>query len=85
MIRVDYRLMAKGRKKGIMLFNGQFLKLDEDDNPLDAVFYSSPGYVIGVDEEACLNQIRAKLKDKYIGFRVISEDDIAKQEQVTKE
>lgn len=82
MIRVDYRLMAKGRKKGIMLFNGQVIELKE---PIPTVYYSSESYVIGPDEETCLNKIRAKLKDKYIGFRVISEDDIVKQEQVAKE
>lgn len=82
MIRVDYRLMAKGKKKAIMLFNGQIIELEE---PIPAVYYSSESYVIGPDEETCLNKIRSKLKNKYIGFRVISEDDIAKQEQMTKE
>ncbi len=50
------------------------------EEPIDAVFYSSPGYVMGVDEEACLNQIRPKLKNKYIGFRILNQYDPDKKE-----
>jgi len=77
--------MAKGRKRGITLFNGQIIKFKEDENPIDAVFYSSPKYVIGVDEESCLDQIRTKLKDKYIGFRVINEEDLKNISKEVKE
>ncbi|MFH2116749.1 MAG: hypothetical protein ABII85_01755 [Bacillota bacterium] len=73
MIRVDYKLMAKGKRKSLVLFNGQVLPLVE---PIDAVYYSTPGYVIGSDEEACLIKIREKVKNKYIGFQVIHQEQL---------
>ena len=75
MIRLTYVLMAKGKANGIRLLNGQFIKTEE---PIDAVYYGSKGYVIGNDEESCLAQIRPKLKRKYEGIRILSIDSVEK-------
>jgi len=77
MIKLTYVLMGKGTKNGIRLFNGQFIKTEE---PIDAVYYGSQGYVIGNDEESCLAQIRPKLKRKYEGIRVLKTENLVKQE-----
>lgn len=73
MIKVHYSLMAKGKQNKLRLINGQVVELEE---PIDAVYYSSPAYVVGQDEETCLNKIRQKLKRMYIGFKVLKQENI---------
>lgn len=68
MYKLDYVLIAKGLKTHIHLFNRQVIKLDK---PIQAIYYGSRGYVIGQDEESCMQQVRLKLKNKYEGFGVI--------------
>jgi hypothetical protein len=68
MYKLDYVLIAKGYKTHIHLFNGQVIKLDK---PMNAIYYGARGYVIGQDEESCMQQVRLKLKKKYEGFGVI--------------
>lgn len=73
MIKMYYRLMAKGKRNAIRLFNGQFIL---PTKPIDAVYYGSEAYVIGKDEESCLNAIRPKMKTKYIGFKIIKQEEM---------
>lgn len=76
MIKVTYALMSKGKANGIRLINEQVIKADE---PIDAVYYSKPSYVIGSDEETCLAIIRLKLKNRYEGFRVLETKNLSKE------
>jgi hypothetical protein len=77
MIKVTYSLMAKGKANGIRIFmNKQVIKAEE---PIDAVYYGQPQYVIGSDEEACYAKIRPKLKNRYEGFRVLQIENLKKE------
>jgi hypothetical protein len=64
--------MAKGKKTHISVL-GQIKPLNTTWN---VPYYSNEKYVVGVDEEDCLNKIRPMLKNKYEGFRVIKQKEI---------
>jgi hypothetical protein len=72
MYKLEYVMIGKG-KQSVLRIGRQYFKLDE---PIDAIYHGSKGYVIGNDEESCLAQVRLKVKRKYEGFKVLSYNEV---------
>jgi len=66
MLKASYKMMASGVQSHVQVL-GKIFKLPK---VWKAPYYSKMNYVVGIDEEACLNKIRPKMIKKYIGFRI---------------
>jgi hypothetical protein len=67
-------MMAKGKTNHIRIMN-QIIPFPKDLT-WNVPYYGATQYVVGVDEEACLNKIRQKMQRKYEGFRIIHQETI---------
>jgi hypothetical protein len=72
MIKLTYRFMGRGKTNHVRLLWKTF-PLEEDWH---VAYYGSERYVVGVDEEDCLNKVRQQLQLKYYGFRVMKVEEM---------
>lgn len=72
MIRMFYKMMASGKTKQVKIMNQIFLLPEKVEWKVP--YYSATQYVVGIDEEACLNKIRQRMQLKYDGFRVLHQE-----------
>jgi len=66
-VKITYQLMTKGIRTKTKIA-GKIYNLKE---PWHVPYYSTPKYVIDATEEYAMNQIRKKLKNKWLGFKVL--------------